>query len=165
MPTVKELIVIARREGVKYTGLRKVALERALAAHFGATSRRTASPKRSTINFPEDVRRHFDCDQEYALTGTVPIDRYKSRLEAAKNGHFSCVRMMDEKGIGVPTRVFKLHDENMKILDYAFEYNDDNFITWALRTGRYDRFAFEPKNTPNRDIRRSRLRSGLQRKR
>jgi hypothetical protein len=126
MPTVKELIVQARAAGIRYAGLNKTELEEALRAHYAV----------DPLNLPRDALRHFDCDQEYALTGRISHNRYESRLEAAKNGHFACVKMMDENerksGKLSSISINQRYDDNVNILIEAWNQGELKFIDWAL---------------------------------
>jgi hypothetical protein len=156
MPTVKELIVQARAAGIRYSGLNKAALEEALRTYHtsGAKPKRGKGkgPRRRVVptgidplRLTADALRHFDCDQVYALTGVIPLSQYDSRLEAAKNGHFACVKMMDEKGIDVPRSEAEHLTDNIAILVMAWNQGDLDFIDWALnRSG--DRHYVLPPN-------------------
>jgi hypothetical protein len=98
------------------------------------------------LGVPEESMRYFDCDQQYALTGVLPLDKYRTRLEAAENGHFACVKMMDEKGIDVPRSTTKHLTDNFNILITAWKQGNLDFVDWALnRSG--DRHYVLPPHT------------------
>jgi hypothetical protein len=155
MPTVKELQREARAAGIRYAGLNKAALEAALRAYSTTGvkpkkgKRRAVAPPLQDIDpmyLPDEALRHFDCDQVYALTGKIPIDKYQSRVEAAENGHFACVKMMDEKGIGVSLSPNERYENNIDILAEAYAQANFKFIEWALTESGNHYYILPPRS-------------------